>query len=122
AHEDAPEIYKGTAKEIQDKILPLIKNFYSDNDQLQRDEAIRSASLAAMTLMLAAQNRGLATVPMIGFDPEAVSKLVNIKPNYLPVMLMPIGYKKDDPRPRDYRRPIDEVVKLNTLDGPGLKG
>jgi len=122
AHEDAPEIYKGTAKEIQDKILPMIKSFYSGNDQLQRDEAIRSASLAAMTLMLAAQNRGLATVPMIGFDPEAVSKLVNIKPNYLPVMLMPIGYKKDDPRPRDYRRPIDEVVKLNTLDGPGLKG
>ena len=122
AHEDAPEIYKGAPEEIQDKILPMIKSFYSGNDQLQRDEAIRSASLAAMTLMLAAQNRGLATVPMIGFDPEAVSKLVNIKPNYLPVMLMPIGYKKDDPRPRDYRRPIDEVVKLNTLDGPGLKG
>lgn len=122
AHEDAPEIYKDVPEEIQGKVLPMIKSFYSDNDQLQRDEAIRSASLAAMTLMLAAQNRGLATVPMIGFDPEAVSKLVNIRANYLPVMLMPIGYKKDDPRPRDYRRPIDEVVKLNTLDGPGLKG
>lgn len=122
AHEDATEIYKGTPQAMQDKVLPLIKSFYGGNDQLQRDEAIRSASLAAMTLMLAAQNRGWATVPMIGFDPEAISQLVNLQPNYIPVMLMPIGFMKDDPRPRDYRRPIEEVVRMNTLDGPGLAG
>ena len=122
AHQDAPEIYQGVDQGIQDKVLPLIKGFYGDNEQLQRDEAIRSASLASMTLMLAAQDRGWATVPMIGFDPEAVSKLVNLKPNYFPVMLMPIGFKKEDTRPRDYRRPVEEVVKINTLDGPGLKG
>ncbi len=122
AHQDAPEIYQGVAQGIQDKVLPLIKGFYDGKEQLQRDEAIRSASLAAMTLMLAAQNRGWATVPMIGFDPEAVSQLVNLEPNYIPVMLMAVGFKKEDPRPRDYRRPIEEVFKINTLDGPGLKG
>ncbi len=122
AHEDAPEIYQGTAQGIQDKVLPMIKNFYDGKDQLQRDEAIRSASLAAMALMLAAHNRGWATAPMIGFDPEAVSKLVNLKPNYIPVMLMAVGFKKEEPRPRDYRRPIEEVVKINTLDGLGLTG
>ncbi len=122
AYEDAPEIYKDVSQEIQDKVLPLIQGFYDGKDQLQRDEAIRSASLAAMTLMLGAHNRGWATVPMIGFDPVAVSQLANLKSNFIPVMLMPIGYKKEDPRPRDYRRPIEEVVKINTLDGPGLKG
>ena len=59
---------------------------------------------------------------MIGFDPEAVSQLVNLKSNYIPVMLMTLGYKKDDLRPRDYSRPIGEIVKMNTLDGPGLMG
>lgn len=122
AHEDAPEIYQSVDQGIQDKVLPLIKSFYDGKDQLQRDEAIRSASLAAMTLMLAAQNRGWATVPMIGFDPDAVSKLVNLKPNYIPVMMMAVGFQKEEPRPRDYRRPIEEVVKMNTLNGPGLKG
>jgi nitroreductase len=122
AHQDAPGIYQGVAQGIQDKVLPLIKGFYDGKEQLQRDEAIRSASLAAMTLMLAAQNRGWATVPMIGFDPEAVSQLVNLRPNYIPVMMMAVGFKKDDSRPRDYRRPIEEVVKINTLDGPGLTG
>ena len=122
AYQDAPEIYKDTPQGIQEKVLPMIKDFYEGKDQLQRDEAIRSASLAAMVLMLAAQNRGWATVPMIGFDPEAVSKLANLRPNYIPAMLMALGYKKDDPRPRDYRRPIEEIVRMNTLDGPGLMG
>jgi len=122
AHEDAPEIYQGVNKGIQDKVLPLIKGFYEGKDQRQRDEAIRSASLAAMTLMLGAQSRGWSTVPMIGFDPEAVSQLVNLKSNYIPVMMMAVGFKNEDPRPRGYRRPIEEVVKINSLDGPGLKG
>ncbi|MBT3366536.1 MAG: nitroreductase family protein [Nitrospina sp.] len=122
AYQDAPEIYKDTPQGIQEKVLPIIKDFYDGKGQLQRDEAIRSASLAAMILMLAAQNRGWATVPMIGFDPEAVSKLANLRPNYIPAMLMTLGYKKDDPRPRDYRRPIEEIVRINTLDGPGLMG
>jgi nitroreductase len=120
AYQDAPKIYQGAAQGIQEKVLPMIKNFYDGKDQLQRDEAIRSASLAAMVLMLAAHNRGWATVPMIGFDPDAVSRLANLKPNYIPAMLMTLGYKKDDPRPRDYRRPIEEIVRMNTLDGPGL--
>ncbi len=122
AHRDAPEIYKNTPQEIQDKVLPLINDFYDGNDQLQRDEAVRSASLIAMTLMLAAHNRGWGTAPMIGFDPEAVSKLVKLKANYIPVMMMALGYKKEEPKPRAYRRPIEEIVRMNTLDGPGLMG
>lgn len=122
AYQDAPEIYQGVSPEVQEKLLPLINSFYHGNDQIQRDEAIRSASLAAMVLMLAAQNRGWGTVPMIGFDPDEVSQLVNLKSNYIPVMLMPLGYKKEEPKPRAYRRPIEEIVKMNTLDGPGLLG
>ena len=66
--------------------------------------------------------RGWGTVPMIGFDPDAVSQLANLEPNFIPVMLIPIGHKKEEPRPRDYRRPVEEVVKMNILDGQGLKG
>ena len=54
AYKDAPKIYQGTPQGVQEKALPMIKNFYDSKDQLQRDEAIRNASLAAMVLMLAA--------------------------------------------------------------------
>ncbi len=122
AYKDAPEIYKEAPEEIQKKMLPMIQNFYEGKPQAQRDEAIRSASLAAMTLMYAAKNRGWATGPMIGFDPVATSKLLNLTSAYIPVMLLVLGYQKKAPRPRDYRRPIEEIVRLNTLDGPGLNG
>ncbi len=120
AYKDAARIYKETPKEIQDKVVPMITNFYEGNGQLQRDEAVRSASLAAMTLMYAARDKGYSTGPMIGFDPEAVSKLLKLTPNTIPVMMMVLGHQKDAPRPRAYRRPVEEIVKLNTLDGPGL--
>lgn len=120
AYKDAPKIYKNTPKEVQEGMLPMINNFYEGKEQLQRDEAIRSASLAAMTLMYAAKNHGWATGPMIGFDPVATSKLLNLTQAYIPVMLLVLGYQKKAPRPRDYRRPIEEIVRLNTLDGPGL--
>ena len=120
AYKDAPIIYKNTPKEVQEGMLPMINDFYEGKDQLQRDEAIRSASLAAMTLMYAAKNLGWATGPMIGFDPVATSKLLNLTQAYIPVMLLVLGYQNKAPRPRDYRRPIEEVVRLNTLDGPGL--
>jgi nitroreductase len=122
AYKDAPEIYKEAPKEIQEKVLPMIQNFYGSNDQLQRDEAIRSASLAAMTMMYGAVNRGWGACPMIGFDPEAVTKILKLSPNLVPVMFVVLGHQKDAPRPRSYRHPVEDVVRLNTLDGPGLNG
>ncbi|MDA0836952.1 MAG: nitroreductase family protein [Planctomycetota bacterium] len=97
-----------------------IQGFYEGKDQLIRDEAIRSASLAAMTLMYSAKNRGYDSGPMIGFNPEAVIELVKIPENYIPVMLVVIGPIQDKPGPRGLRKPVKEVVKLNSFDGPGL--
>ena len=44
------------------------------NEQVQRDEAMRSCGMAAMTLMLAAKEMGYDTCPMDGFDFDAVGK------------------------------------------------
>ena len=122
AYKDAPKIYKEVPREIQKKVLPMIQGFYDGKDQMQRDEAIRSASLAAMTMMYGAVNRGWGTCPMIGFDPEAVTKILKLTPNLIPVMFVVLGHENEAPRPRSYRHPIEDVVRMNTLDGPGLNG
>lgn len=122
AHLDADRIYDDAPEQVRKNMVPMIHDFYEGKERLQRDEAIRSGSLAAMSLMYAARARGYYTGPMIGFDPEAVSKLVNLPENYTPVMMVVIGKQKDEPRPRDYRRPIEEVVRLETFDAGGLKG
>lgn len=78
--------------------------------QLRRDEAVRSASLAAMCLMLAAESRGLASGPMSGFDPQAVSETFGLEEGEIPVMLIAIGEADAAAWPQKPRRPVSEVL------------
>ena len=86
---------------------------YFGNAQFARDEAIRSGALAAMTLMIAAQARGYATGPMIGFDPEQVKNIFDISDRYLPVMLITLGHAAPGNLPRKPRLSVDEVLEFN---------
>ena len=83
---------------------------YEGKPEFARDEAIRSASMAAMALMLAATERGLASGPMIGFDPEALRREFNIDARYLPVMLIAVGRAAPGNWPRKPRLRVNEVL------------
>jgi nitroreductase len=85
---------------------------YSNNERFARDEAIRSAAFAAMTLMIAAQAKGLVSGPMIGFDPEGVKREFNISDRYVPVMLLTVGYEAPGNWPRKPRLGVDEVLSF----------
>mgnify|MGYP006276746225 CR=1 FL=1 len=80
----------------------------------------RSSSLAAMTLMYAAWEQGVASCPMEGFDAEALVERFDIPEGYEPVMLVTLGYPSDDAadieNERKGRRPIDEVVHYETFE------
>jgi nitroreductase len=79
---------------------------------LQRDEAVRSASLAAMTLMLAAQGMGLGSCPMVGFNPQEVGEVFGLSDNELPLMIVAVGYPEDDCLTQKIRRPLSEVLSF----------
>lgn len=83
---------------------------HADNPALQRDEAVRSASLAAMTLMLSAQGLGLASCPMVGFDAQALAQGFGLGDSELPVMLVAVGHAAGAPRPQKARRPLDDIL------------
>ena len=122
AHGDAAEIFAETPAAVQEQMLPMIEGFYTGKDQLMRDEAFRSASMAAMTLMLAAKDQGFETGPMIGFDQEGMAKLLGLPDNQVVVMLIVLGKGETPARDRAYRRPLHEVVKFDHFDGAGLGG
>jgi nitroreductase len=96
-----------------DSRIEAARRFYAKNDQLLRDEAIRSASLAAMILMLAAQARGWVSGPMIGFDPEGVKREFGISDRYVPVMLLSVGYAAPGNLSRKPRLTVDEVLAFD---------
>jgi putative NAD(P)H nitroreductase len=83
------------------------------NEQMARDEAIRSATLASMVLMLSAAARGLATAPLIGFDPDAVRHEFEIPEHCLPVMLLAIGRPTDEPPRRKVRMSVDRILAFD---------
>lgn len=120
AHEDAEQMYWDAPESVRKTMIPMITGFYADKPQMQRDEAVRSASLAAMTLMYAAYDMGYATGPMIGFDPQAVSELVGLDDQHIPVMLIVIGKQVGDMRDRSFRYPLSTTVKLESLTDKGL--
>ena len=92
--------------------INMANGLYNGKDQLQRDEAIRSASLASMTLMLAATGKGYVSGAMIGFDPAAVAAECGLASNEVPVMLIAVGRPAPGNWPRKVRRAIDEVLSF----------
>ena len=73
-----------------------------------------------MTLMYAAKALGLSTGPMIGFDPAGVAEVVELPENLVPAMLIVLGKETGTMRPRSFRLPTSEIVKLERYPGSGL--
>lgn len=94
----------------QDILLPMITPFYEGKEQLQRDEAIRSASFAAQNIMLLAKEMGYDSCPMIGFDADAVAKIVNLPDEHLISMLLVVGKGTKAAWPKPGQLAYDEVV------------
>lgn len=108
----APAIDAGILdRQTVDAWVSMAAGSHEGNAVLQRDEAFRSASLAAMTLMLAAQDMGLATGPMSGFDPGRVAEAVGLGPDEVPVVLVSVGHASAGNAPQKPRRAVDEVLR-----------
>ena len=109
-----PERYwENAPKPVQDYLVPAIGQYYSGKEQVQRDEAMRSCGMAAMTIMLAAKEMGYDTCPMDGFDFDAVAKLLNLPDDHTPVMFVVVGKAAKEAQPRGGQLKMDEVVVYN---------
>ena len=106
-----PERYwRNASEEVQNILIPAIEGYYSGNDQVQRDEAMRSCGIAAQTIMLAAKSLGYDSCPMDGFDFDAVGKLINLPEDHIVSMFVAVGKAAKEAFPRGGQLPIDEVV------------
>lgn len=109
-----PERYWVNApSEVAELLVNWMGPFHEGRDWLQRDEAQRSIGLAMQTLMLAAQDLGYQSCPMIGFDIEEVAKLVNLPDDHVMGPMVAIGKGTVDPWPKPGQIPLDEIVLEN---------
>jgi nitroreductase len=109
-----PERYWEKAPEaVQKQLVPMIRKFYVDAPELQRDEAMRSVGIASQTVMLAAKAMGYDSCPMIGFDPVKVASLINLPADHVIGLMLTIGKALQPARERGGRLPDSEVLITN---------
>ncbi|MGB2832479.1 MAG: nitroreductase family protein [Methylotenera sp.] len=105
--------WKNAPQAAQDYLIPMIGQYYQGKNHVQRDEAMRSCGMAAMTIMLAAKEMGYDTCPMDGFDFEAVAKLLNLPADHIPTMFVVVGKALNEASPRGGQLTMNEVVIYN---------
>lgn len=111
AHSRNPQRYWAHApQEVQDILVPALTPFYEGKPVLIRDEAMRSTGFAGMTLMLAARGMGYDSCPMVGFDAEAVARLIRLPEDHVLSFMIAVGKQAKPVWPRGERLPDEEVI------------
>ena len=111
AWKKSPERYwRDAPQEVADMLVGWMGPFHEGREQLQRDEAQRSIGMAMQTLMVAAKAMGYDSCPMIGFDHEAVARLINLPADHCMGPLVAVGKATKAPWPKPGQLPLEEVV------------
>lgn len=106
-----PEQYwRNAPREVQDILVPWMGPFYEGNEQLQRDEAMRSCGLAGQTLMLAAKAMGYDSCPMIGFDAAKAADLIKLPEDHTIGFIVVVGKSIKPAWPKPGQLPLEQVL------------
>lgn len=109
-----PERYWQSLNKTQRvRTVNAIRQSYRENESLEKDEAFRSCSIAAQTIMLAAKSMGYDTCPMEGFQFDKVGKLINLPQDHIITMMVVVGKKATEPSPRGGQLALSDVVFEN---------
>ncbi|MDA0814778.1 MAG: nitroreductase family protein [Verrucomicrobia bacterium] len=110
---DPARYWRNAPKAVADLLVDWMGPFHEGREWLQRDEAQRSIGMAMQTLMLAAKSIGYDSCPMIGFDIDAVAKLINLPDDHVMGPMVAIGKGTKDAWPKPGQLPLSEVVVEN---------
>lgn len=83
------------------KMADMIGGFLGSLDDTQTERwSAEQAHIALAYALLGAQEIGLDSCPMGGFDAAAFSRILQLPENLTPVVLLPVGFSTDQPRPK----------------------
>lgn len=107
------KINSGISKEkVEEYIEHSDKILFADEEQKIKFAATNS-SLFAMSLIYSAQNNGVDSQPMVGFNEEIVKMLYQIDDYKIVTMIISLGYR-DELKPtkiKERRKSYEEIIK-----------
>jgi len=111
-----PERYWANAPdEVADLLVNWMGPFHEGREWLQRDEAQRSIGIAMQTMMLAAQDMGYQSCPMIGYEIEQVAELIKLPEDYVMGPMVAIGKGTREAWPKPGQLPLEELLVEDTF-------
>ena len=122
AHQRTERYLRGVPESVRGQLESMIANFYNGKDALLRDEACRTVGLAAMSLMLTAQELGYESCSIIGFDPGQVSEVLGLDADHPPLLLVVIGKGTKEPQSRMGFLSFEEQVSVDRFGQHSLTG
>lgn len=110
---DPARYWCNAPQEVRELMVPAIRQYYENREDVQRDEAMRSSGIVAQTIMLAAKAMGYDSCPMDGFDFDAVAKIINLPEDHVIAMFVAVGKGTKEAWPRPGQLPLSSVVIKN---------
>ena len=115
AWQKSPQRYWVNAPEnVAKSMIENIHQIYANNPQIERDEGMRSASMAAMALMLKAQDMGMDSCAM-ACDAEKMAQVVNLPKDHAICMVLAFGKRLEEPYPRPGLLNVDDVLVTDSF-------
>jgi nitroreductase len=121
-YEKVEHFTRNAPEKVREMFAGMVPGFYSGNEQLQRDEAVRSIALLAQNIMLIVTDMGLDSCPMIGYDAAKVAEIVGLPADCPPLLMITVGRRLKDAQARMGLFNFEEVVSHNYFGEKGLSG
>lgn len=110
----SPErVWEESPAEVKKFMVDAIYQYYNNKPAVQRDEVMRSAGIFSQTLMLAAQEFGLDSCPMDGFDFDKMAEIIKLPDDHVICLMIAIGKNTQPRHPKIGKLSFNEVVKTN---------
>lgn len=112
---DYIKVYEGVTGK-NDQEMEGFKNMVSGLISGMTPEAAKTwvqkqVYIPVQTLILAAAEKEIDSCPMEGFDPSGVAKVLGLSENYIPTVLVSLGYRNME-APQKVRFPFADVVEI----------
>ncbi len=115
AWDKSPERYWENAEaKVRESMVKGMRGYYRNDQLAERDDALRSGAMAAMTIMLKAQDIGYDSC-VVACDYAAAAKIINLPNDHAICMMLTIGKRLEDAYPRPGMLRLEDVLITDTF-------
>lgn len=108
-----PERYwENAPAEVAEAQIRNSQAIYNSNPKLEREEGVRSASMAAMSIMIKAMDMGFETCAM-ACDVDKMAAVIELPEDHSICMALAIGKRLEAPFPRPGLLDVDDVLTID---------